>query len=162
MSVSEPRSHAPTAVIMVIIGLGVVVIANAIMISLALLHPSVPATNDHWAESLDWDRELERRAHSRELGWSIATIAREQQALELQVVDAEQRPLAGLRGQVTLRRADSNADDRTLTLIELDEGRYRSEPSLPDAGLYELSVTLHDAEGDEFVERRWLQLRGTP
>lgn len=144
--------------IAIVVGLGVVVIANAIMISLALSRPSIPATTDHWAESLAWDRELERRAHSRALGWSVRELRRDQQALALSIVDAEQRPITGLHGSLTLRRADRGTDDHTLTLIEIDAGRYRSEQAIPDTGLYELAVALRDADGDEFAAHRWLEL----
>ncbi|MFV8753570.1 FixH family protein [Nannocystaceae bacterium ST9] len=143
--------------IAVIAGLSGVVITNLIMIGIALSHPSLPASVDHWAESLAWEQELERRAHSRELGWSIAALAREGQALELTIVDAEQRPLAGLRGSVTLRRAD-RGDDHELSLVERGEGRYRGEPAIPSAGLYELTVALEDPSGEQFSARRWLDL----
>ncbi len=143
--------------IAVVGGLTAVVISNAIMITIALSNPAVPATTDHWAESLDWERELDRRAHSRALGWSIAGLARADQALELRIVDAELRPIAGLQGSLTLRRADSNANDRTLALVELDGGRYRSDQPIPDSGLYELKVALHDDAGDEFTTQRWLE-----
>jgi nitrogen fixation protein FixH len=143
--------------IAVIAGLSGVVITNLIMIGIALSHPSLPASVDHWAESLAWEQELERRAHSRELGWSIAALAREGQALEITVVDAEQRPLAGLRGRVTLRRAD-RGDDLELTLVELGEGRYRGEPAIPSAGLYQLELALDDASGEHFTARRRLDL----
>lgn len=144
--------------IAIVVGLGVVVIANVIMISLALSRPSIPATTDHWAESLVWEQELERRAHSRALGWSVRELARDRDALALSITDADHQPITGLSGSVTLRRADRGTDDHTLTLIEVHVGRYRSEQTIPDAGLYELSVALRDPAGDEFVDHRWLEL----
>lgn len=143
---------------MIVAGLAAVVIANAIMIGIALSHPSVPETRDHWAESLDWDRELERRAHSRALGWSLAALERDHDSVALEVRDAQGRPLAGLHGTLTLRRADRAGDDRTLELVELGEGRYRSRESVPDAGLVELSVELGDARGELWTQQRWLEL----
>lgn len=144
--------------LMIIGGLAGVVIANAIMIGIALSHPSVPETHDHWAESLDWDRELERRAHSRALGWSLASLEREHDGVALEVHDAQGRPLAGLHGTLTLRRADRAGDDRTLTLVELGEGRYRSAETIPAAGLVELQVELGDAGGEQWAQQRWLEL----
>lgn len=144
--------------IMIIAGLSGVVIANAIMIGIALSHPSVPETSDHWAESLEWDRELERRAHSRALGWSLATLERDHEAVALEVHDAQGHPLTGLHGTLTLRRADRGGDDRTLTLVELGEGRYRSVEAVPAAGLVELQVELGDAQGEQWAQQRWIEL----
>lgn len=155
---SSPDPRDRRGPIAIVFGLGCVIVANAIMIGIALTHPSIPATRDHWAESLAWDQELERRAHSRALGWTIATLERERDALALEVHDAQGRPLAGLQGSVTLRRADTGADDRTLALVEIGSGRYRSAESIPAAGLVELHVELHDAGGDAFGEQRWLEL----
>jgi nitrogen fixation protein FixH len=147
------------------IGLGLVGVANAIMISIALSHPSAPASTDHWAESLAWDRELELREHSAALGWSITTIAWRDQArdrLELRLVDGDGRPLVGLRGSVTLERSDSAEHDLRLELRELGEGRYLADGTPARAGLVRLTVDVEDRQGERFVARRQIELDGIP
>jgi len=155
MSTHEPGSARGP--IFVIAGLAVVVISNAIMIGIAFSQPSIPATQDHWAESLEWEQELELRAHSHALGWKVREFARDGQALSLDIVDRQGQPLLGLRGSVTLRRADS-VNDLSLALVEASEGRYRSEGAIPDAGLYELRVAVQDAKGERFAAQRWVEL----
>lgn len=145
----------------IVVGLTSVVVANAIMISIALSHPSAPASADHWAESLSWDRELEQRAKSRELGWSLGALERDPEGrLLISVVDRRGEGLVGLTGAVALQRSDSTAHDQTLSLVELGEGRYRSRERAPNQGLYELELELHrsaDASRPEtFVHRQRL------
>lgn len=155
-SPSDPRDRRGP--LMIVAGLSAVVVANAIMIGIALAHPSVPATSDHWAESLRWQDELERRAHSRALGWSLASLERDHEGVALEVHDAQGHPLAGLRGTLTLRRADTGSGDQTLELVEIGQGRYRSADTIPPSGLVELQVELHDGAGERWAAQRWVEL----
>jgi nitrogen fixation protein FixH len=145
------------------VGLGAVAIANAIMISIALSHPSAPAAEDHWAESLAWDRELELRERSAALGWSVASLTRvDDRRLAVELIDAEGRPLAGLEGSVTLERSDSAAHDRSFALREAGEGRYLGLDELPSAGLYRLTFDLRASSGERFVTRQRVDLGALP
>lgn len=143
----------------IVTGLAVVVVANAIMIGIALSNPSTKASEDHWAEAMAWDQELERRAQSRALGWSLARLERDgENRLVVRVIDREGAALLGLEGSLALQRSDSAAHDRELALVELGEGRYRSDAAVPAGGLFELRFELHDHSGATFVQRQRLEL----
>lgn len=149
----------------IVVGLGFVVVANAIMIGIALSHPSVPAAEDHWAESLDWDRELAQRERSAALGWSVVEIGASAElpgAVELRVVDREGRALTGLSGTLALERSDSDRFDRELKLVELGEGRYRSAEGVPQSGSFELELALRSPAGERFVTRSRVDLGALP
>lgn len=142
----------------IIVGLGAVVVANAVMITIAITHPSAPASDDHWAESLDWDRELAAREASAALGWSIVSMrVGADGALELEIVDASGQGVSGLHGTLTLARADTATQDRTLEWLEIGGGRYRSTGELPERGLFVATVDLQRASGERFVVQRRLE-----
>lgn len=143
-------------------GLGLVVAANAIMIAIAISHPSAPASTDHWAESLAWDHELALRDRSVALGWSIAALGRHGDGLALRVIDREGRALAGLRGTVTLERADTAAHDLRVELRELDAGRYLADGAASQRGLVRLTLDVVNQAGERFVTRQQLELDALP
>lgn len=140
------------------VGLGLVGVANAIMISIAISHPSAPASVDHWAESLAWDRELALRERSVALGWSIAAIGWSGESLELRLIDGEGRSLPGLRGTVTLERSDTVDTDLRIELRERGEGRYLADKAAAQTGLVRLTLDVSNAAGDRFVTRQQLDL----
>ncbi|MFO7562299.1 MAG: FixH family protein [Enhygromyxa sp.] len=147
------------------VGLGAVGVANAIMVTIALTNPSTPASTDHWAESLTWDRELEQRERSAALGWSIASIAWHDPArdrMELRLVDAEGRPVPGLRGTVTLERSDTAAHDARVELRELGSGRYLADGVASKTGLVRLTLEVERSTGERFVSRQRLELGALP
>lgn len=160
MTEKTPRAWAwPVGIA---VGLGGVGIANAIMISIALTHPSAPASTDHWAESLAWDQELALRERSVALGWSIAAIGWRDESLELRLVDAQGRELAGLRGAITLERSDTTAHDLRVELRELGEGRYRADGTAAQTGLVRLTLDVENPSGERFVTRQQLELGTLP
>lgn len=144
----------------VIVGLGAVVITNAVMIWIALSHPSTPASADHWGESLDWDRELAVREHSAALAWSVAQLGRssDERTLALDMIDAEGQALRGLTGAVRLERSDSATHDLELPLHEAGDGRYLALGELPTHGLYRVTIDVHSATGEHFVTHQRVEL----
>ncbi|MCA9696172.1 MAG: FixH family protein [Myxococcales bacterium] len=153
----EPASRNLAWPVGIVVGLGFVVVANAIMIGVAVSHPSAPAAGDHWAESLAWDQELELRERSAALGWSIAELGGDARGLTLRLLDDRGRPLTGLRGELRLERADSTSHDARLSLIDLGEGRYRSEPA-PISGLVHVALDVQDPAGNRFVAQRSIEI----
>jgi nitrogen fixation protein FixH len=147
----------------IVIGLGSVAIANAIMITIALSNPSTPASRDHWAESLAWDRELELRERSAALGWSIASIGWQgRERLELRLIDAQGQPLVGLRGSATLERSDTANHDLRVALRELGEGRYSVDDLPSKTGLVRLTLDVERESGERFVAHQRLELGALP
>ena len=142
----------------IVVGLGAVVLANVVMISIALSNPAVPADADHWQASLEWDRELTQRSRSAALGWRIEGLERSPEGLSLSLVDAEGRPLLGLLGALSIERGDSDRFDAQLELRELGAGRYLAPIDPELSGAVSLRLTLRDPEGQEFLAREQLEL----
>ena len=148
----------------VIVGLGAVVVTNMIMISIAISHPSAPASTDHWRESLDWDRELALREHSAALAWSVDGLGRSSDGhtLAMDLLDADRQALRGLQGVVRLERSDSVAHDLELPLHEAGDGRYLALGELPARGLYRVTIDVHSATGERFVSHTRVELGDLP
>lgn len=146
----------------IVVGLGTVAIANAIMISIAISHPSAPASTDHWAESLAWDQELALREHSLALGWSLAAIGWHGQDLELRLIDAQGQALTGLHGTITLQRSDTADRDLRVELLELERGRYLAAGATDHSGLVRLTLDVMSPSGERFVARQQLDLGALP
>lgn len=129
-------------------GLGVVVAVNALMIHIALSHPSAPASRDHYGESLHWDAVQAERGRSQALGWRVevepcAGLSTEGCPLVLRVRDGVGAAVTGLHGTITAQRADDPGLDRAAEVIASDEaGGYRARLPLAQPGLYALSIRL--------------------
>jgi len=163
--VEHPRSYWPVGIV---VGLGAVIVANAIMITIAVSNPSMPAAQDHWAESLAWDRELELRERSAALGWSVAGLGwtdAGREGVGLDLVDREGRALTGLRGSVAIERADTLDQDVRVELRELGEGRYvvdAPNQAIAQTGLVRLTLDVQAVTGERFVVRQALDLAAVP
>lgn len=141
------------------IGLGVVVLANAIMIHIAVSHPSAPASEDHYAESLRWGQVQAERQRARELGWHVelrpcSTLGADGCPVALSVVDAQGAPVAGLSGRVVAQRADDTTLDRELELVEQGGGEYGGNLELGRPGLYSVSIRLEGGPAPWMDDRR--------
>jgi nitrogen fixation protein FixH len=135
-----------------VIGLGIVFVANGIMVSKALEHPSAPAAKDHYVEAEHYDEVLAEREAAAALGWTVDVQACPRGvdsgcALTITVADRDGAPVPGLSGSVAASRADTTALDRTGTLEAAAPGRYRTVLDLAEGGAYrfELRLTGGDA-----------------
>lgn len=130
------------------IGLGVVVAVNALMIHIAISHPSAPASADHYGESQRWDEVQAERGRAQALGWRVelqpcAAVGAAGCPLVLRVRDAAGRPVAGLHGTIVAQRADDPALDRDAHVIARAElGDYEARLPLARPGLYALTIRL--------------------
>jgi nitrogen fixation protein FixH len=144
------------------IGLGVVVAVNALMIHIAISHPSAPASRDHYGESQRWDEVQAARGRSRALGWRVelepcASLGADGCPLVLRVRDAAGLPVAGLHGTIVAQRADDPALDREAEVVARAElGGYEARLALARPGLYALSIRLEGGAAAWVDERRIL------
>lgn len=154
------------------IGLGVVVAVNAFMIHIALSHPSIPASRDHYGESQHWDEVQAERGRSQALGWRVelqpcGELSADGCALVLHVRDHAGAAVTGLRGTITAQRADDPRLDREAEVIASggESGRYEARLSLAEPGLYALSIRLEGGPAP-WVDARRIQVarpeRGAP
>lgn len=138
---SEKRSWWPYGIVG---GLGVVAVANAIMITCALQNPSVRVSEDPYGDSLDYDRVIAERDAAKALGWTVelSPCSNEACTVSLLVRDADGRPVDGLAGTIRAERGDDAGLDREGELLARGEGRYEGSLGLARHGLYAVSVRL--------------------
>jgi nitrogen fixation protein FixH len=142
------------------LGLGGVVAANAVMFHIAVSHPSVPASSDHYGESQRWDEVQAERRRAVALGWQVelepcASLDPEGCALALRVRDAAGAPVAGLRGTISAQRADDSALDRQASVAARGHaGDYEGRLALARPGLYTVSIRLEGGPAPWVDQRR--------
>jgi nitrogen fixation protein FixH len=145
---ARPRSWWPLGIV---VGLGIVFVANGIMITKALENPSAPAAEDHYVESEHYEEVLTERKAAAALGWTVDVEACPEGfddgcVVTLTVTDRDGEPVTGLAGSVTATRADTTDLDRNGGFEESASGRYRTVLDLGDDGyyLFELRLTGHE------------------
>lgn len=147
------------------IGLGIVVAVNAFMIHIALSHPSVPASQDHYGESLHWDEVQAERGRAAALGWQVelqpcASLGPDGCPLSLHVRDAQGAAVAGLHGEIRAERADDPTLDRTAAVTAgAEAGAYQGHLALGRPGLYTLSMRLEGGPAP-WVDTRRIRVLG--
>lgn len=133
-----------------------VVIANAIMLTIATGTPPILEADDAYKASLTHDAVIATRAAAEALQWR-AEVQQADGRLEWRMLDAQAQPVRGLAGQLVLRRADSTRHDRTLALAEAAPGVYRADWT-GTPGAYRVDVQL-ERGAERWVEIREMRLR---
>jgi nitrogen fixation protein FixH len=153
--VSEaPRHQAARWPWGIVAGLGAVVAANVVMISIALDHPSVPASADHFGDSLHWDERAAARSASEALGWRVQAGVDREAGLWVEVVDEAGHTVEGLEIVVDASRHDTTAFDRRHALALAGDGRYTGAWPPQARGLFSLDLELRGPLGRWVGERR--------
>lgn len=159
-SVAARRSPWPYAITG---GLAVVVVVNMIMLSIALDHPSTPASPDHYGEALAWDDFVGARSAARAQGISVSFEPCTPQPggcrLAVVVADAQGRPVPDVDGTLEVRRSDTDRYDRRVSLRLVAPGRLEADVELGADGLYDIEAKLAGHELS-WVERTRLALEG--
>lgn len=160
-STAPPRSYWPLGIAA---SLGVVFVANAIMISQAIDHPSAPAAEDHYLESEHYEEVLAEREAAAAMGWSVDVKACPDGFVDtchvtVAVTDASAKRVSGLSGSVAASRADTTDLDRTATLEAAAPGVYRAVLELGEGGQYHLDLRLNGAETPWVGQRQILVVK---
>lgn len=129
-------------------GLGFVVVANVVLITLALEHPSVVVPRPAGGASATQQQHNEEYAQAREAGWRVATAfdpARGRTTVE--VTDATGARLSGLVVTARGGRANDSREDFELVLKPRPDGRYAAElpRELSGTFLVDIEVRRDDA-----------------
>jgi nitrogen fixation protein FixH len=138
---SEPakqkRSPWPWAIVA---GLGVVFLANGIMLYLANKHAPVIETTNYYEKAVDHQTVIDARAASATLGWS-AEISGDGQEVRYVLKDAAGQPVTGLTGAVMFRRNETNTMDRPAPIVASQPtGTYTVTPPSSKAGIWRLEA----------------------
>lgn len=146
-------------------GMGVVVLANAAMVAIALGTWTGLETEGHYQKGLEYNRNLAAAEAQAALGWTLtldaAPTARSGEShvvdLHLVLADRDGRPLNNLDVSVMLIRPTHEGFDQEVRLLPAGDGAYAATVKLPLPGQWEARVLA--ARGDiQFQEVRRLQL----
>lgn len=121
-------------------GFGVVLLANGIMITVAVGTFSGLTTSEPYTKGLRFNEQLRQVEAQERLGWHVHSRFRPTRAragdLELQVTDRTGTGIAGARIMATFARPLERKHDFTVALEALGGGRYGVNTALPLSGLW--------------------------
>lgn len=135
------------------IGLLMVVGANAAMLTIAVRNAPVLEREQYYEASLVHQATIDARRASAALGWQ-ATVEVAADGVRYRILDAEARPVVGLRGELRLTRADTEAADGTLPLVEAAPGEYRGALGATHRGVLRAEARLEGGAVPWLDERR--------
>lgn len=133
---------------------GLIAAMNVVLVWTALASfPGVEVDSSYKAGQQFPAEQLAAHAQA-ERHWQVgATAGRTgDDAVEVVVAvrDKDGHPVAGLGGEVTLRRPSNAALDRRIALTETEPGRYAGTTPEAAGGIYDLVLALDDAGGVKF------------
>jgi nitrogen fixation protein FixH len=128
---------------------GVMVAANAALVYYAVQTFSGGDRPDPYRSGLNYNATIAADERQAALGWQ-AELDHDASGrrLTLRLVDADKRPVSGLKFDATLTRPATDKDDRAADFKEVDAGLYAADAALaPGAWVLSLS-TRRAGEGD--------------
>ena len=142
---------------LIVVGLGIVVIVNAVMYALAVsTFSGVLMDSDDGAERLSIASFAAAR-ESRELGWRVdldyARLESGRLRLTADLSDADGAALSGLHVTAVIWRPTHEGVDRAATLTETGPGRYGADVDIPLAGQWDVRLSAN--RGADIFERSW-------
>ncbi|MEZ4470008.1 MAG: FixH family protein [bacterium] len=117
---------------------------NLAMVYLANQSPPILESKDAYGDGLAHDAVINARRASAALGFR-GHLAHVEGGLEISLQDQSLAPVAGWAGRLKLQRADTQAHDADLPLVEASPGQYRAAWS-GAPGLYRLDAELTDGQ----------------
>jgi nitrogen fixation protein FixH len=144
-------------------GMAVVVVVNAIMVTLALSTFSGLSHTGSFARGLAYNELLDRVERQEALGWqpTIAVAppsAEGARPVSLDIVDSQGRPVAGAIVRVTLVRPVGRLPPLEPVLAEVAAGRYAGKVELPASGQWDARISVaRGGDRAEFVRRMFVR-----
>jgi nitrogen fixation protein FixH len=128
---------------------GVMVAANAALVYYAVQTFSGGDRPDPYRSGLNYNETIAAEKRQAALGWHAELVHDDAgQRVTLRLVDAEKRPVSGLKFDATLTRPATDKDDRAVDFKEVEAGLYAADAALaPGAWVVSLS-TRGAREGD--------------
>ncbi len=142
-------------VLLMLIGFfGVIFVANAIFITLAVKSFPGEAEEKSYMQGLNYNEVLIERASQAALGWQ-AQITRAERTengglIEMRLFDAEGRALPGLAIDGVLKRPTYAGDDVALVFVAMGGGVYQAKAAVLDAGAWDFNARAESATGERF------------
>ena len=129
--------------------IGVVLLVNIVMITLAFVASPGLVTEDYYEKGQDHEQNVRTRIAAREnLGWSFTTdfpqnpVQNRKELYRFNIVDKVGNPLSDAEVSIKVYRpSDANADF-DVTMLETLPGRYETFITYPLKGMWELNVLV--------------------
>ncbi len=127
---------------------GVFLVANVIMIWIALTSWTGLTTAASYDKGLAYNRELAALEAQREQGWEVsigfdpAGLVASGPGVGVKLVDREGAAITDATVVVTLMRRTSTAYDQTLTLGHIGDGRYHADADLDGGGRWQARAVI--------------------
>ncbi len=134
---------------------GVMLVANAIFIWLALDTFTGVSSENAYQDGLNYNQRLEAAAEQRSRGWQ-GTVSHERDRVDLKLVDAAGQPVRGLVLEALFLRPTHDSQDRLIAMTETEPGRYSVSLSLPASGNWDLVIRGYGPDGAPFETRQRL------
>ena len=142
--------------------LGVVLLANAGMITLAFVTGPGLVDKDYYEQGREFERNrLKRIAARNALGWTAHLDMPEENRLgsgatyRFSVVDRKGVPVDGLQVRIDCYRPSDADADFSVPMERYAPGMYRADVSFPLKGHWEITlVAQHEGESFDLVKRR--------
>ncbi len=143
------------------------VISSLVVVYVATSDPSYAVEDDYYQKAVAWDEKRAQDRLNQDLGWSLdfsvtpPETPGEQPALDVTLLDAGGKPLAGAVVSVEAFH-NARADDIVREkLIDGGNGVYSATPQMNRNGRWEMRFTV-DRDGDHFThtEVRHLFVKG--
>ena len=103
---------------------GTIFIANGIFLYAALSTYTGVVAQEPYRKGLHYNQRIAAAERQEQLGWSTDVALRPDAGLLLEVRDREGRPVSNLLISGVLGRPSTNQHDRSVTLSEVEPGRY--------------------------------------
>jgi nitrogen fixation protein FixH len=136
---------------------GVVFVANAIMIWLALTTFTGLDRDEPYVRGVGYNDVLAEERRQEALGWTAAVSA-DADGLAVALADRLEQPLGGATVYADLDRPVDSAFDFTVALEPAGAGRYAAAVDWPAPGRWDVLVTV-ERDGDVFQHHRRLMVR---
>lgn len=142
---------------------GTVFLANGIFLYAALSTYTGVVAQEPYRKGLHYNQRIAAAERQEQLGWSTEVALRPGAGLSLEVRDRDGRPVSNLLISGVLGRPSTNRHDRSVTLSEVEPGRYTvpADALSPGAWLVNLEAVWVGTGDKEPVyrlrKRLWLK-----
>lgn len=136
---------------------GVVIAANVVMMTFALITHSGTVVPNSYVASQDFNKRIADDRAQRARGWRVA-FDHTAGVVNLAFEDAQQRPLGGLTVEGIVGRPVTEAFDKKVSMKEGQPGLYAMPIDLAP-GEWRLELTATDPTGETFRFIRYFTVR---
>jgi nitrogen fixation protein FixH len=128
---------------------GVMVAANAALVYYAVQTFSGGDRPDPYRSGLNYNETIAADERQAALGWNAELVHDDAgQQLTVRLVDADMRPVSGLKFDAVLSRPATDKDDRAVEFKEVEAGLYAADAALPPGAWVVALSTPRRGEGD--------------